>query len=199
MPQRSAYGGYTCNGSGDLILDATQRELSEAINAHIRLIPDYPKPGILFSDITPLLADGAAYQQALSYFVNRYSSYDIDKVVAVEARGFLFGAPLAAALGSGFIPVRKPGKLPYETIKVDYELEYGSGILEMHSDAIHAGERVLVVDDLLATGGTTSATIDLIHQLGGEVVEVAVLIELLGLQGREKLAPHPVHAVLGMP
>lgn len=170
----------------------------QRIEQAIRDIPDYPKPGILFKDISTLLADGAAYQEAVKLFTDRYQGQAIDLVVAVEARGFLFGAPLAVSLGAGFVPVRKPGKLPYDTISVSYELEYGQDTLEMHKDAIKPDSRVLIVDDLLATGGTTEAAISLVQQLQGQVLEVAVLIELGFLNGRAKLNDIPVYSALAL-
>ncbi len=157
------------------------------LKAHIRSIPDFPIPGILFRDVTPLLKDKAAFRTAVDLMADGYKAAKIDYVVAIEARGYIFGAPIAYKLGAGFIPVRKPGKLPYEKINVDYELEYGTNTLEMHADALANGERVLVVDDLLATGGTAAATAQLLKKFGAHVVGFAFLVELVALGGRAKL------------
>lgn len=153
----------------------------------IRVIPDFPQPGIRFKDITTLLKDGAAYKAAIDELVSYFKDKEIDLVVGPEARGFVVGAPIAYALGVGFVPVRKAGKLPAETIETSYSLEYGKDALAMHKDAIRAGQKVLIADDLLATGGTISATLDLVKQSGGEPVGAAFLIELSYLNGREKL------------
>ncbi|MCG9721584.1 adenine phosphoribosyltransferase [Shewanella sp. Isolate7] len=158
------------------------------IKQSIKTIPDYPKPGIMFRDVTSLMEDPAAYQATIALFVERYKDLGVTKVVGTEARGFLFGAPLALELGVGFVPVRKPGKLPRETISESYELEYGHDMLEIHTDAIKAGDKVLVVDDLLATGGTIEATVKLIRQLGGEVEHAAFVITLPELGGEHRLA-----------
>jgi len=162
----------------------------------IRAIPDFPIPGILFRDITPLLKDSAGFQTAINLFVKRYRDERIDLVVAMEARGYIFGAPLAYALGAGFVPVRKPGKLPSTTFVESYALEYGTNSLEIHDDAIGHAQRVLVVDDLLATGGTAAATARLLAKLGATVVGFGFLIELTALDGRAALAPHDVTAFL---
>ncbi|UCG52978.1 MAG: adenine phosphoribosyltransferase [Candidatus Latescibacterota bacterium] len=169
---------------------------AEELKEHIRDIPDFPKPGILFRDITPLLLDPKAYRQTVDILRNRYEDQKIDKIVAVESRGFLFASPIAYQLGAGFIPLRKPGKLPYETIKESYALEYGEAALEIHKDAIQQGDRVLILDDLLATGGTAAAAVSLVKRLGGEVVEVCFLIELKPLGGRCKLNGTPVFSLL---
>ncbi|ABO24102.1 adenine phosphoribosyltransferase [Shewanella loihica PV-4] len=158
------------------------------IKQSIKTIPDYPKPGIMFRDVTSLMEDPAAYQATIALFVERYKDLGVTKVVGTEARGFLFGAPLALELGVGFVPVRKPGKLPRETISESYELEYGHDMLEIHTDAIKPGDKVLVVDDLLATGGTIEATVKLIRQLGGEVEHAAFVISLPELGGEHRLA-----------
>ena len=158
------------------------------IEALIRAIPDFPIPGILFRDITPLLKDKQGFRRAIDLFVERFTGQGIDVVVGIEARGYILGAPIAYAIGAGFIPVRKPGKLPHQTIAEEYALEYGTNSLEIHADAIGRGERVLVVDDLLATGGTAAATRRLLERLGAHVVAFAFLIELDGLRGREALA-----------
>lgn len=162
----------------------------------IRDIPDFPKPGILFRDITPLLADGQAFCQAIDYIGERYQTRNIDVVVGVEARGFIMGAALAYKLRAGNILIRKSGKLPYKTHRTTYALEYGTDTLEIHQDAFKSGQRVLIADDLLATGGTVSAAVDLVRRLGGEIVELAFLIELTALKGRERLKDHPVFSLL---
>ncbi len=161
----------------------------------IRDIPDFPKPGIVFKDITPLLCDGPAFRGAIDLLGARYRDLGVDAVVSVEARGFIMGSALAYALSAGNIMIRKPGKLPYRTHRAVYELEYGSDALEIHQDAIRPGQRVLVADDVLATGGTVSAAIDLVRKLGGDIVELAFLIELTFLKGRERLA-HPVYSLI---
>ncbi|MBM3266884.1 MAG: adenine phosphoribosyltransferase [Candidatus Sericytochromatia bacterium] len=163
-------------------------EQSALIKTYIRDIPDFPKPGIVFKDITPLMKDQAVFRLAVETIVERYKRFDIDLVVGIESRGFIFGAPISYGLECGFIPVRKPGKLPYETRRQEYELEYGTDALEMHVDAIETGSRILIVDDLLATGGTVSATTDLVRAAGGEVVEATFLVELSFLGGRERVA-----------
>ncbi len=155
---------------------------------HIRVIPDFPQPGVRFKDITTLLKDGAAYRAAIEEMRELVGKYEIDKIAGPEARGFVIGAPLAYALGVGFIPIRKAGKLPGEVVTVDYELEYGKDQLALHKDSITPGERVLIADDLLATGGTISTSIKLVEQLGGIVVGAAFLIELSYLSGRERIA-----------
>ena len=154
----------------------------------IRSIPDYPNPGVTFRDITPLLGDGPAFAEAISTLADRFTGANIQRVIGVEARGFILGAPIAVALGAGFVPVRKAGKLPWAVVREEYDLEYGSDKLEIHRDAIHPGERILVVDDVLATGGTAAATCRLVSALGGDIVAFAVLIELPFLEGRAKLA-----------
>ncbi|MCK6555482.1 adenine phosphoribosyltransferase [Candidatus Binatia bacterium] len=164
------------------------------IKSYIRDIPDFPKPGIIFKDITPLLADGAAFRTVVDRIAARHRT-GIDKVVGIESRGFLIGAAVAYALGCGLAVVRKPGKLPSTTYTAEYELEYGNDSLEIHRDAFGHPCRVLIVDDLLATGGTASAAIALVERLGGEVVECAFLVELAVLKGRERLQPHRVFAL----
>lgn len=154
---------------------------------HIRVIPDFPQPGISFKDITTLLNDGEKYRQAIDELKKLVSGLKIDLIAGPEARGFVVGAPLAYALGVGFVPIRKSGKLPYETIEVGYDLEYGKDRLAMHNDAIKPGQNVLIADDLLATGGTISTSVNLVEQLGGNVVGTAFLIELSELNGRAKL------------
>ena len=168
------------------------------VGSLIRAVPDFPSPGILFRDITPVLRDPAAMRAALRLHLDAVADLagSIDRIVGVESRGFLFGMPIAHALEVGFVPARKPGKLPAETITQSYALEYGEGTLHMHADAIEPGDRVLLVDDLLATGGTASAAARLVQRLGGEVVASLFLIELPFLQGRERLAPLRVEALL---
>lgn len=162
----------------------------------IRDIPDFPKPGIVFKDITPLLRDAAGLGLAVELMANPFRAAHIDAVVGAESRGFIFGTAIAQALSCGFIPVRKPGKLPWAKRSITYELEYGRDTLEIHADAVAAGQRILMVDDLLATGGTMKACCDLVEGLGGEIAGVAVLIELEFLRGRDRLAPRHVHSVL---
>ncbi len=162
----------------------------------IRDIPDFPKPGINFKDITPLMADAGALADAVAQLAEYARPLQVDCVVAAEARGFLLGPALALELGAGFALARKPGKLPYETVSAEYQLEYGEEMLELHTDAVAAGRRVLVHDDLLATGGTAATLCDLVEQLDGEVVGCGFLIELAFLGGRERLAGHDVHALL---
>lgn len=159
----------------------------EFIKNSIKSIPDYPKPGILFRDVTSLLEDPKAYAASIALLVERYRNKGITKVVGTEARGFLFGAPVALGLGVGFVPVRKPGKLPREVYSESYELEYGTDKLELHKDAIQSGDLVLVVDDLLATGGTIEATVKLIRRAGGEVKDAAFIINLFDLTGESRL------------
>ena len=162
----------------------------------IRKIPDFPKPGILFYDITTLLKDSNGFQQVVRDLTNHYHNEEISKVVGIESRGFILGGPLASNLNAGFVPVRKSGKLPADVFEVKYNLEYGSNSLAIHRDAVEMDERVLVVDDLLATGGTAAATVHLLRQLGGEIVGCAFLVELLALGGREKLDGCTVHSLL---
>ena len=162
----------------------------------IRDIPDFPRPGIGFKDITPLLADPAGLAESVSGLAEFARPLHVDCVIAAEARGFLLGPALALELGAGFVLARKPGKLPYETVSAEYALEYGASELELHTDAVHAGRRVLVHDDLLATGGTAKALCELVEQLDGEVVACAFLIELAFLNGRERLAGYDVQALL---
>ena len=156
---------------------------------YIRDIPDFPKPGILFKDITPLLADAEAFKAAIAGLANHYRGRSIDLVAAAEARGFIFAAPLALELGLGFVPIRKPGKLPHATVSQEYQLEYGTDRLEIHSDAILPGQRILLMDDVLATGGTMRACCELVNRAGAEVVACAFLLELSFLAGRARLEP----------
>jgi len=168
----------------------------EDLKQRIREIPDFPKAGILFRDITPLLSDGQAFRQAIDFIGGRYLDRKIDIVVGVEARGFIMGSALAYKLGAGNALVRKQGKLPFKTNRSTYTLEYGTDTLEIHQDAIRPGQRVVLADDLLATGGTISAAADLVRQLGGEIVEAAFLIELTALNGRERLKGLPVFSLI---
>jgi adenine phosphoribosyltransferase len=162
----------------------------------IRSIPDFPVKGILFRDITTLIRDGEAFQDVVDAMVEHYIDTDIDVIVGIEARGWIFGAPLAYELGAGFVPVRKPSKLPAEKISVSYALEYGTNTLEMHKDALAPGTKVLLVDDLLATGGSAKAAIDLVEKLSGQVVGLAFLIELKDLKGRDKLKGYDVFSMI---
>jgi adenine phosphoribosyltransferase len=166
------------------------------IRRAIRDIPNFPKPGIVFKDITPLLASGALFGKSIDLLAQRYHGQKIDTVLGIESRGFIIGAALAYKLGAGFSVVRKPGKLPYETHRASYELEYGTDALEIHVDAIPRNARVVIADDLIATGGTAAATAELVSKLGGKVVECAFVIELAFLKGREKLRPHGVYSIL---
>jgi adenine phosphoribosyltransferase len=163
---------------------------------HIRNVPDFPIPGILFRDITTLLKEPGAFRTAVDAMIEPFRADRIDLVVGVESRGFIFATPVAYGLRAGFVPVRKLGRLPSESIRVEYELEYGTNTLELHRDAIQPGQRVLVVDDLLATGGTAAAAVDLVQQLGGAVIGMSFLVELRGLNGRERLRHERVHSVV---
>lgn len=169
------------------------------LGALVRTVRDFPQPGISFRDITPLLATPGALAQVVEHWTQRFATAGIERVVVIESRGFLFGAPLAVALDAGVVPVRKPGKLPANTIGEDYALEYGTGRLEMHADAVAPGQRVLLVDDVLATGGTLAAAAALVRRASAHVVGAAVLIELIGLNGRERLGDLPVDALLELP
>ncbi len=168
----------------------------EHLKEKIRNIPDFPKKGILFRDITTLIKDGPAFKEVVDSLANRYDGKTVDAVAAIEARGFILGGALAYRLGAGIIPMRKKGKLPSETCEANYELEYGEDALEIHRDAVSPGDKVLIVDDLLATGGTASAAVNLVEQLGGGIVEIAFLIELTELKGRKKLSSYPVFSLL---
>lgn len=171
--------------------------MSEGIKKLIRDVPDFPKKGILFKDITTLLADGPEFHRAIDLLADRYKEKGIDRVVAVEARGFILGAPLAYRLGAGFVPVRKKGKLPHPNkLSASYDLEYGTDTLEIHKDGLIRGHKVLIVDDLLATGGTVGAVTRMVSELGGDVVELAFLIELEFLKGAEKLRDYPVFSLI---
>ncbi len=175
--------------------DAIEPDLKQ----FIRDIPDFPKPGILFRDITPLLASPLAFGECVRRFAAHYADREIDAVVAAEARGFIFAAPLALQLNAAFVPIRKPGKLPFETRAFEYELEYGSDTLEIHSDGVTRGQNVLVVDDLLATGGTVDACCRLLDELGATIVGCAFAIELLGLQGASRIGEHDVFSIIKYP
>jgi adenine phosphoribosyltransferase len=180
----------------NLSVPLSHQERSEWLKSIIRDIPDFPTPGILFRDITPLLQDARALRVALEGLAEPFKDAGIDQVVGVESRGFIFGAPLAMLLNAGFVPVRKFGKLPGETIHVEYALEYGSNTVEIHTDAIQPGQKILVVDDLLATGGTVGAALDLVQRLGGEVVGIAFLVELTALQGRQRLEGQNIFSLI---
>jgi adenine phosphoribosyltransferase len=171
-------------------------DLASQIRERIRDIPDFPQPGIVFKDITPVLGDATLLHAVVEHFAEEYAGQGIDRIAGIESRGFILGAPLAVALGVGFAPIRKPGKLPFHTLRVDYALEYGTDSLEAHIDAIASGERVLVVDDLLATGGTAAGAIQLIRELGGAVMGTAFLVELSALAGRRKLSDTPVFSLI---
>jgi adenine phosphoribosyltransferase len=174
--------------------DATTM-LPDWLGPLVREVPDFPQPGVRYRDITPLLADGPAFQRAIDQLVERFEGQPVDRVVGVESRGFIFAAPIAYRLGASFIPVRKAGKLPWAVVREEYALEYGRDKLEVHRDAIHPDDRVLVIDDVLATGGTASATIRLVEILGGRVVGFGALLEVIGLGGRAALSPHRVEVL----
>jgi adenine phosphoribosyltransferase len=169
---------------------------ADDLRAKIREIPDFPKPGILFYDITTLLKDPDAFREVIDQMADQVKDSGVDLVVGMESRGFIFSAPLAYQLHAGFVPVRKLGKLPAETIEVEYDLEYGTATLEIHKDAIKPGQRVLIVDDLLATGGTVQGTIELVQRLGGEIAGLSFMVELTGLHGREQLGDFQIHTLL---
>ncbi len=169
---------------------------TEALKSWIRHVPDFPKAGILFYDVTTLLRDRDGFRLAIDTMTAPFANRSIELIVGIESRGFILGSAVADRLGAGFVPVRKLGKLPAETIRASYALEYGSDSLEMHRDAVSSGQRVVIVDDLLATGGTASATVQLVKQLGGEVVGLAFLIELAELKGRSRLDGEDIHVVL---
>jgi adenine phosphoribosyltransferase len=169
---------------------------ADDLRAKIREIPDFPKPGILFYDITTLLKDAGAFKESIELMLEPFAEQKIDAVVGMESRGFIFSAPMAMQLGAGFVPVRKLGKLPAETASVEYALEYGTNTLEIHKDALQPGQKVLIVDDLLATGGTVLGTIELVKTLKADVVGLAFLVELLFLKGRERLGDHFTHSVV---
>jgi len=170
--------------------------VAAALAERIRTVPDFPIPGILFRDITTMLRDAGAFRSAVDAMVGPFRGEQVDVVVGVESRGFIFATPVAYALNAGFAPVRKLGRLPADAIRIEYELEYGTNTLELHRDAVRPGQRILVVDDLLATGGTAAAAIDLVKQLGGDVIGLSFLVELRDLRGRERLVDERVHSVV---
>ncbi len=161
----------------------------------VRDIPDYPTPGVTYRDITPLLGDSEGFHRSIDELVSRFAGLEVDRVLGMEARGFIVAAPIAYCLKASFVPVRKAGKLPWAVVREEYQLEYGSDKLEMHRDAIHPGERILVIDDVLATGGTADATVKLVEALGGQVVGLGFLLELGGLGGRNRLSGHRVESL----
>jgi adenine phosphoribosyltransferase len=163
---------------------------AEEVQRHVRDVPDWPAPGITFRDLTPLIGDAAAFGAVIDAFVEHFRETRVDRVLGIEARGFLFAAPIAHALGVGMVPVRKSGKLPHTTEQQGYTLKYGTDLLEIHSDAVHHGEAILIVDDVIATGGTAAATVALVERLGGHVAGLAFVVELVALGGRARLAPH---------
>lgn len=172
-----------------------QQTVVENLRARIREVPGFPHEGILFYDITTVLKDAEAFRQSIDLMASPFRDVPVDMVVPMESRGFIFGAPIAYLLGAGFAPIRKPGKLPADTISREYALEYATNTLELHRDAIEPGQRVLLVDDLLATGGTAAASVEIVQELGGIPVAVVVLVELLALGGRQKLAPYNVDVI----
>jgi adenine phosphoribosyltransferase len=169
---------------------------AESLRAAIRDVVDFPKPGIVFKDITPILADGKLFRESVSLLCETAGGAKIDKVVGIDARGFIFASAVADRLGAGFVPVRKKGKLPWKTRQTAYALEYGEAIVELHEDAVKPGESILLVDDLLATGGTAAAAVKLLDELDAKLLGISVLIELSFLAGRSKLVPHPVHSII---
>ena len=173
--------------------------MSKKIEDYVISIPDFPKPGILFRDVTGVIGDPDGFRLAIDELCRRLEGVEFDLVAGMESRGFIFGAPLACRLGKGFLPVRKPGKLPRETISEDYDLEYGKATLEIHKDDLKPGQKVVLVDDLLATGGTAAAAARLVGRLGGEVVKILFLIELVDLGGRARLSNYPVESIAGFP
>ena len=170
--------------------------MTESIKSKIRTVPHWPKQGIMFRDITTLIKDPKGLKETIDHLYDRYKKKKIDKVVGIEARGFIFGAPLAYVLGCGFIPVRKPGKLPAECVSEEYTLEYGTDKIEIHKDAIDKGDKILIIDDLLATGGTMSAARNLVKKLGGKVVECTFIVDLVDLKGRDKLTGENIYSVV---
>lgn len=169
------------------------------VRHHIRDVPDFPQPGILFKDITPVLAEGALLQEIVDRFAEEFAGMGVQRIAGIESRGFILGAPLAVSLGVGFAPIRKPGKLPHQRLRVDYALEYGTDALEAHVDAFRAGERVLLVDDVLATGGTAAGAVELIRRLGASVLGTAFLVELGFLGGRRRLGDVPIFSMVDYP
>jgi adenine phosphoribosyltransferase len=183
-------------GSGPLAFAAMASKTVEQLRSAVRDVPDFPKKGIVFKDITPVLSDSGLFRASIDLFLERCRGKEIDKIVGIDARGFLFGSAVAYELGVGFVPIRKRGKLPYRTQVAKYSLEYGEAEVEMHTDAVTPGERVVLVDDLLATGGTSAAAAVLIRKAGGKLLEAQFLIELEFLEGRKRLEPTPVTAFL---
>ncbi len=175
---------------------SSSNDIVARVRAAVRDVPDFPRPGILFKDITPILRDAVLFNDVVDHLTDRLADQRIDVVAAIESRGFIFGAPLANALGVGFVPIRKPGKLPAQCVRVDYALEYGTDAVEAHADAISPGERVLIVDDVLATGGTAQAAARLVQELKGELAGFCILIELGFLNGRQRLEGVPLHALI---
>lgn len=167
-----------------------------SLRTHVRDVADFPTEGVVFRDITPLLGDSAAFAEAVDGLVEQFAGITVDRVVGVESRGFIFGAAVAYRIGAGFVPVRKPGKLPWAVVREEYQLEYGSDKLEIHRDAIHTGERILVVDDVLATGGTAAATATLVETLGGVIAGLGFLLEIESLDGRSRLGDRHVRSLL---
>jgi adenine phosphoribosyltransferase len=172
------------------------QDTREYIKSKVRTVPNWPIEGVMFRDITTILNDTRAFRETCDIFYNRYVNENIDKIIGIDARGFLFGAVLAYKMGIGLVPIRKKGKLPYKTIEESYSLEYGEATIAVHEDAIEKGERVVIVDDLIATGGTVSAAANLVERLGGEIVECAFVIELPDLKGREKVGNHKIFAIM---
>ncbi len=170
--------------------------MTETIKNKIRTIPHWPKQGIMFRDITTLLSDPEGFKETIDLLAERYKDKNIDKVVGIESRGFIFGAPLAYLLNCGFVPIRKPGKLPFDVESEEYSLEYGTDTIEIHKDALKSGERILIIDDLIATAGTATAARNLVKRLGAEVVECAFIIELVDLKGRDKLKGESIYSVV---
>jgi adenine phosphoribosyltransferase len=179
-----------------MIAEAVMETVTADIRQAIRDIPDFPKPGVVFKDLTPLFQNGPLFKRTIDRLADRYESASVDMVLGIESRGFVVGAALAYALGTGFCTVRKPGKLPHQTHSASYELEYGSDTLEVHRDALFPRSRVLIADDLIATGGTAAAAAALVSKLGGLIIEYAFVIELSFLKGREKLRPHNVFSII---
>lgn len=179
-----------------MTIDASRAETAQLVGSLLRDVPDFPEPGVLFKDITPLIGDGAALAAVARVMAEPYRDAGLTSVVGLEARGFIFGTAVALELGVGFVPVRKAGKLPAQTVSLDYSLEYGTATIEIHEDAVLAGGRVVVVDDVLATGGTAAAAVELLEQVGAEVVAVDVVVELAALRGRERLEAREVTALL---
>jgi len=182
---------------GEIMLDQKKvYYMSESIKSKIRTVPHWPKQGIMFRDITTLLKDPQGFRETIDLLYDRYKDKKIDKVIGIESRGFIFGAPLAYLLNCGFVPIRKPGKLPAEIESEEYTLEYGKDKIEIHKDAIKKGDKVLIVDDLIATAGTASAARNLVKKLGGELIECAFIIELVDLRGRDKLKGEHIYSVV---